>query len=355
MGGSVGLKGTDGEIIKEAIRLGATPVVPKRVEVFLNHLEQKNEIFMLVAPSKMGEDLIRNKEIKYEVIGDISKNTSAEDTKRIAKQMVEKEVELLIFCGGDGTARDIFDAIELKIPVVAIPTGVKMFSPIFALNPKAAAQIVDKFTEEIIDTQEKEVLDIDEEVFRDNRLESKLYGYLRVPIIQNLIQNSKESSKLGRTIEENKFEIAQHIIETMEEDTLYLLGPGTTIKSITDNLNLAKSLLGVDAIYNRTLIGEDLNESDIVKLLDIYKNTKIIVSPIGGQGFVFGRGNKQFTPKILNRLGKKNIIIISTAEKIRGLKKLIVDTGDIKIDDMLKGLAQVIIGYKEELIIEIEC
>ena len=355
MGGSVGLKGTDGEIIKDAIKLGAKPVVPKRVGRFLSHIESKDEIYLLVAPGKMGEDYVKNKGFKLKVIGEIDENTTAEDTKRIAKLMLEERVELLIFCGGDGTARDIFDAIELKIPVVAIPSGVKMFSSVFALNPKAAAQIVNTFVEEATDTQEKEILDIDEDAFRDNLLVSKLYGYLVVPKIQNLIQNAKDSSKVGKTIDENKYEIAQQIIETMEKDILYLLGPGTTVKSITDQLNLVKSLLGVDAIYNKSLVAEDINESGIIELLDKYQKAKIIVTPIGGSGFVFGRGNKQLTPKILRRIGKKNIIIIGTEDKIKSLKCLRVDTGDDGTDKMLEGLTKVIIGYKEELICKIEC
>ncbi|MBY8981104.1 MAG: ATP-NAD kinase family protein [Candidatus Lokiarchaeota archaeon] len=354
MGGSVGLKGTDGEIIKDAMKLGAKPVVPKRVEAFINHIESKEGIYLLVAPGKMGEELVSGKGFRYEVIGHIQQHTTAEDTKRIANLMLEKQIELLIFCGGDGTARDIFDAIELKIPVVAIPSGVKMFSSVFALNPKAAAQILDKFLGETTDTLEKEVLDIDEDAFRENRLVSKLYGYLVVPKVQNLIQNAKDSSKVGRTIDENKYEIAQQIIETMEEDTLYLLGPGTTVKSITDQLKLYKSLLGVDAIYNKDLIGKDLNESGIVELIDKYQKVKIIVTPIGGQGFVFGRGNKQFTPKILKRVGKKNIIIIGTEEKIKNLKCLRIDTGNDEIDEIIKGLTKVVIGYKEELICSIE-
>jgi len=355
MGGSVGLKGTDGDIIKDAIKLGAKPVVPRRMDTFLSHIESKDEIYLLVAPGKMGEELVSGKGFRYEIIGHIQHQTTANDTKRIAKLMVEEQVELLIFCGGDGTARDIFDAVELKIPVVAIPSGVKMFSSVFALNPKAAAKIVDMFIEETTDTLEKEVLDIDEDAFRDNRLDSKLYGYLVVPKIQNLIQNAKDSSKVGRTIDENKYEIAQQIIETMEEDILYLLGPGTTVKSITDQLNLVKSLLGVDAIYYKSLVGEDLNESGIIELLDKYQKAKIIVTPIGGQGFVFGRGNKQFTPRILKRVGKNNIIIIGTEDKIKSLKCLRVDTGDDETDKMLEGLTKVIIGYKEELICKIEC
>lgn len=354
MGGSVGLKGTDGVIIKEAIKLGAKPVSPKRMESFFSHLESMEEIYLLVAPGKMGEDLVHNTGLKYEVIGNIQQHTTAEDTKRIAQLLVDEQIELLIFCGGDGTARDIFDAIGLKIPVVAIPSGVKIFSSVFALNPKAAAKIVDKFIEEPMDKQEKEVLDIDEEAFRDNRLDSHLYGYLLIPKVQYLTQNSKGSSKVGRTVEENKLEIAQQIIETMEKDTLYLLGPGTTVKAITDRLKLHKSLLGVDAIFNKALVGTDLNESNIIKLLDEYKEVKIIVTPIGGQGFVFGRGNKQFTPTIIKKVGKVNIILISTVEKMKGLKCLRVDTDDDEADKILEGLTKVTIGYKEELVCKIE-
>ena len=355
MGGSVGLKGTDGDIYKDAIKMGATPITPNRVVNFLVNLKNLENILFIVAPGKMGEDYVKNIDFNFKVLGEIEENTTAEDTKRIARKMVENSIDLLVFCGGDGTARDVFDAVELKIPVVAIPSGVKMFSSVFALNPKAAAQIVNKFIEETTDMQEKEVLDIDEDAFRDNRLVSKLYGYLLVPKIQNLIQNAKDSSKVGRTIDENKYEIAQQIIETMEKDTLYLLGPGTTVKSITDQLNVVKSLLGVDAIYNKSLVGEDLNENGIIELLDKYHKWKIIVSPIGGQGFVFGRGNKQFTPKILKRLGKKNIVIIGTEEKIKSLKCLRVDTDDEEVDKMLGGLTKVVIGYKEELICKIEC
>ena len=355
MGGSVGLKGTDGKIVKEAIKLGATPVVPKRIKAFLKNLNSKDEILLLVAPRKMGETLVEGKGLKFEVIGHIQPHTTAEDTKRIAKLMLEKEIELLIFCGGDGTARDIYDVIDLKIPVVAIPSGVKMFSSVFALNPKTAAQIVDKFVEESVVTQEKEILDIDEEAFRGGRLVSKLYGYLLVPKGLDLTQSSKSSSTIGRSAQENKAEIAQQIFETFENDTLYLLGPGTTVKSITDKLKISKTLLGIDAIFNRILVGEDLNEKSMIDLLEKYPKTKIIVSPIGGQGFIFGRGNKQFTPKILKKIGKRNIIIISTKEKLKSLKCFRVDTGEEETDILLSGLTKVIVGYKEELIYNVEC
>ena len=354
MGGSVGLKGTDGGIYKEAVKMGATPVTPIRANELFSNVKNKEKIILIVAPGKMGADIAKNLGIDFKIVGEIGKETTEEDTKRIAKQMIKENIDLLIFCGGDGTARDIFDSVGLEKPVVALPAGVKMFSSVFAINPRAAAEIIDKFIEETIETQEKEVLDIDEDLFRKDILQAKLYGYLKVPKVLNLIQSGKTSSGFGRTIEENKQEIAQFIIESMEDDVLYLLGPGTTIKTITDNLNLPKTLLGIDAIYNKKIVGLDLNEQGILELLDNYNNIIVILSPVGGQGFLLGRGNKQITPKILKIIGKNNIKIVATVEKMRELACLRVDTGDIETDKILIGFGKVITGYKEELIVKIE-
>ena len=354
MGGTVGLKGTDGEIFREAEKMGAKPVTPIRASELLVNIRNKKQIALYVAPGKMGAEIVKNLGFDFKIVGEIDPETTAEDTKRIAKQMLEQNIDLLIFCGGDGTARDIFDSIGLDKPVVALPAGVKMFSSIFAINPRAAAEIVDKFIEGKIETQEKEVLDIDEELFRRDILQAKLYGYLKVPKIMSLIQAGKTGSGSGRTIEENKQEIAQFIIENMRDDILYLLGPGTTIKTITDQLHLPKTLLGIDGIYNKEIVGKDLNEKGILELMDKFEKVEIIISPIGGQGFIFGRGNKQITPKILQKVGKNNIKIIATREKMRELNVLRVDTGDLEIDNMFKGFGKVITGYKEELIVKIE-
>jgi len=354
MGGSVGLKGTDGVIYQKAVKMGAKPITPGKVSELLTHIERKEEILMIVAPGKMGADIIKDKSIEFEIIGKISETTSAQDTKRIAKQMLNQGVDLLIFCGGDGTARDIYDAIGLEIPIIAVPGGVKMYSSIFSFNLKAAAQIIDGFLDNFSETEDREILDIDEELVRKDILKTTLYGYLKVIKFRNLIQAGKEGSNLGRTIEENKQEIAQWIIEDMKEDTIYLLGPGTTVKTITDILMLPKTLLGVDAINNKKIVGSDLNEKSILELLEDFHEAEIILSPIGGQGFIFGRGNKQFTPNVIKKIGKKNLKIISTEDKIRSLDCLRVDTGDSDFDMELKGLVKVIIGYKAQLVIQVE-
>lgn len=351
MGGSVGLKGTDGEMYKKALELGATPITPQRVEDALSLIKRKN-LHFIVAPDQMGENYIKKFNFKYEAISKIEGTTSSKDTEKIAKEMLKKGVDLLIFVGGDGTARDICNAIGLKVPVVAIPAGVKMFSPVFALSPYAAAEMINSFEDRFI---EKEVLDIDEDEFRKNRLAAELYGYLKVPKSKTLLQGKKEPSNVTQSEEHVKEEIADYLIENLDKDTLYILGPGTTLNTIALKMQIEKTLLGIDAIYNGRLVGKDLNEKGLLALIKKFNKIKIIVTPIGGNGFIFGRGSKQFTPEVLRLIGSKNIIIIATEDKISKLESLRVDTGNIEIDKSLSGFKKVITGYKKETIIEVKC
>ena len=353
MGGSVGLKGTDGDLYKKAIELGADYVAPKRVIEFLKNIQNKEQIEFFVAPGRMGADYLDSRLFSFKIVGNISDLTSAEDTKQIASLMVKENIDLIAFFGGDGTARDIYDAIGLDIPVIGVPTGVKMFSSVFTINPRAAAELIDLFIVDEIEFEEREVLDIDENSYRKGELKSELYGYLKVPKIRNLLQAAKDCSQIGNNFEINKREIAQFFIESIKSNVIYFLGPGTTVKAITDELNLPKTLLGIDALYDKQIIAQDVNEKGILQILDDYSEYKIVVSPIGGQGFVFGRGNKQFTAKILKRIGIENVIIISTVEKAKELKNLNVDTGEKKLDELFSGLVKVIIGYKQERIMRI--
>lgn len=354
MGGSVGLKGTDGEIYKEALKLGAKPVTPRRTEEFLSFIKHKDKIMFFVAPGKMGEEYIKKYRILYRVIGTIGDLTSAEDTRRIAREMLNNDIELLVFAGGDGTARDIYDAINSRVPVIAIPAGVKVFSSVFSVSARAAAKVLDLFIEGV-KTREEEVLDIDEEIFRRGRLAAKLYGYLTVPDAKDFLQAAKEASRVTKSSDEEKREIAEYITEDMDENILYLLGPGTTVKKIADKISVSKTLLGIDAVFNGKLVGVDLNEKGIINLLDKYKEGKIIVTPIGGNGFIFGRGSKQFSPEVLRRIGKENIIVVGTKDKINKLDYLRVDTGDLEVDELLCGYINVIVGYREEVVMKVKC
>ena len=224
MGGSVGLKGTDGQMYEKALALGAEPVTPKRTRDVLNHIECKDAITLLVAPGKMGAQHAVDLDLSVTVIGESDERSSAEDTKQIARQMVAQGIHLLIFVGGDGTARDVYDAIGTEIPVVGVPSGVKVFSSAFALSARAAAEMVDAFVEGA-EVTEEEVLDIDEAAFRDDRLDSRRYGYLLVPEVRRFLQPGKAGSSVSQSSAESKREIAAYIVEEMEPEVLYLARP----------------------------------------------------------------------------------------------------------------------------------
>jgi predicted polyphosphate/ATP-dependent NAD kinase len=354
MGGSVGLKGTDGEMHRKARALGAEPVTPKRAGDFLNHIKRKEAIRLLVAPGIMGEQYVERLDLPYEVIGEIGEKTTAEDTRRIAREMVDRRIALLVFVGGDGTARDVYDAIGSRVPVVAVPAGVKVFGSVFAVSARAAAEMLDAFVDGT-EVTEEEVLDIDEEAFRDDRLAAKLYGYLVVPEVRRFLQPGKAPTNVSRSSVQSKEEIAADVIEEMDPETLYLLGPGSTLKAITDKMGLSKTLLGVDAVRARELVGKDLNEKGILSLLERYAQRKIIVTPIGGNGFIFGRGSKQFTPEVIKQVGRKNILVVGTRDKVGQLSCLRVDTGDFEVDQMLSGYLSMTVGYREAMMVKVRC
>jgi predicted polyphosphate/ATP-dependent NAD kinase len=352
MGGSVGLKGTDGDIILKARALGAQPVSPERCHLFLTNLMRHDAIAWLSAPGRMGGDYLTAVNQPFIPVGVIPQETKDADTRRIAREMLELQVMLIVFVGGDGTARDIHEAVDMKIPVVAVPAGVKVYSAAFAMSPRAAAGLVDSFIEGA-GLSEQEVLDIDEDAFREDRLEVHFIGYLLIPDVKNQVQPGKEGTRLTPDILENQRDIAAGFVEEMDATMLYLLGPGTTVKAIADELYIPKTLLGVDAILGGALVGADLNERGLLELLDRFPQCTIVVTPLGGNGFVFGRGNKQFTPEVIKRVGRENLIIVATEEKIKKVKALRVDTGDVLLDNHLAGYIEVMVGYKMGRVVKI--
>ena len=354
MGGSVGLKGTDGEMHRKALELGARPIAPERTRELLSRIRRVDGIHFLAAGGVMGERYLAESHLEFSTIGVLGARTSGEDTRQLARGMRESGVELLVFVGGDGTARDVYDAVGLTLPVVAVPSGVKVYSAAFAVNVRAAAEMVDAFLDGV-EACEQEILDIDEVAFRQGRLEAQLYGYLSVPNVSVYIQGGKETSSLGEASAEAKQELADSIIEEMAPETVYLLGPGTTVKAISDRLALPKTLLGVDAVRDHSLLAADLNENNILQLLDVHGQAKIVVTPLGGNGFIFGRGNKQFTPRVIQRVGKANIVVIATREKMRGLRVLRIDTGDYQLDQTLAGYIEVIVGFHHTKMMRVSC
>ena len=363
MGGSVGLKGTDGkDILMKSIELGAKPNALNRTKELLKELEPlKSKLKFITCPGYMGAKVLKEMEFEYDTIHHpIFENveniyeTTSEHTKISAKLMKDLEdLQLIIFVGGDGTARDILSSIDKNKPGLGIPSGVKIYSSVFSINPKSAGSIIMQYLWEESALKESEVLDIDEEQYRKGNLVSKLYGYLLTPFNPDFSQLSKMGTPNSDL--NNQERIAKRVIEEMKKDVLYLIGPGTTTKAITNALNLEKTVLGIDLLLNNHIIAFDLNENQILKSIK-GKKTKIIVSLIGRQGFLFGRGNLQFTPQILKIIGPENIIIISTRFKLQTIPNQILrlDTRDPQLDKKMKGLYKIIVDYDEIKICRVE-
>ncbi|MGD2246582.1 MAG: ATP-NAD kinase family protein [Candidatus Aminicenantes bacterium] len=350
MGGRVGLKGTDGSIILDKARaLGAAPLSGSRTEEALNALKiSVTSLLSITYGLSMGENISRKCGFSPEVIGSpSSEETTAEDTKNAAKAMLEEGVDLLLFAGGDGTARDIYSVVGEKLVVLGIPTGVKIHSAVFAQNPVRAGELAALYIQgRIKEVREAEVMDIDEDEFRRGHLSARLYGYLKIPLEKRFTQRLKAGSPVSEQYAHEA--IAHKVTKNMDENFHYIIGPGTTTRAIMDKLNLDCSLLGVDLVYRRNLIARDTNESQLLELIQ-GKKAKLIVTPIGGQGYLFGRGNQQISPDVLKRVGKENIIIVASNHKINGLKgrPILLDTGDSQTDKDFSDYYRVITGYNE--------
>jgi predicted polyphosphate/ATP-dependent NAD kinase len=356
MGGRVGLKGTDGqETLEKARALGAVSTAPGRAVEALARLKPiKDSIEIVTYPHEMGEDEAREAGFEPTVYGKITPGkTTSGDTKAAATEMMELGVDLILFTGGDGTARDIHAAVDGNVPVLGIPAGVKIQSGVFAINPARAGDIAARYLRgDLTTVQELEVMDIDEEAYRANRLSARLYGYLRVPYEEALVQGSKEAT--GGSEEISLGAIASEVVEGMEEDTLYIIGPGTTTRPIAEEIGVVKTLLGVDVIENGRLVASDVNEKALLEIIE-GRNAKIIVTVIGGQGFILGRGNQQISPEVIRRVGAENLIIVASPGKLASLKgrTLLVDTGDPEVDEMLSGYRKVVIGYSRRSVYKV--
>jgi len=354
MGGSVGLKGTD-HMGEEAIPPGAEPRANDRVRQALKELlEIKNELEIVTCPGDMGEDTAKSMGFRTTVLHTGGRrslkdlfDSSRTDTIVLSKAMEEAGVDLLLFAGGDGTARDIYEGVGTELPALGIPAGVKIHSPVYAKNPQSAGDLAKLWlTGKVTKTAEQEVLDIDEELYRQEIINTRLYGYLSVPLEHVFTQNRKAPTPLSETASIES--IAHEIVEHMEEDTYYLIGAGTTTRGVMQMLGLKNTLIGVDLIRNKELVANDIYGD---KILDFIKGkkTKLIVTVTGGQGFLFGRGNQQITPEVIREIGKENIIILATKAKIAEFhhQPFLVDTPDEELNKELCGYYRVITAYGE--------
>ena len=350
IGGRVGLKGSDGtDILHKARELGARPESPCRAVETLKVIARiKDKIEVITYPNEMGKDEAQECGFSPIVIGSItSGETTPENTQTAAQEMKKLGVDLILFAGGDGTARDIYNAVGQRIPVLGIPTGVKIHSAVYAVTPTHAGEVAVMFLSgKLLKIRDAEVMDIDEDAFREGRVTAKLYGYLLVPEERRFVQSVKSGSI--QTEKQSLQGIAAEVTGNMEEDCLYIFGPGTTTRVIMEDLGLQNTLLGVDAVWNKRLVANDVNESELVNLIG-QKKAKIVITVIGGQGYIFGRGNQQLSVKVIRKVGKKNIIVVASKEKLASLggRPLLVDTGDEDLNQMLSDYIKVTTGFNE--------
>jgi len=364
LGGSVALKGSD-NVAAQALALGAEPKANMRAKQTLEILlPYKEQITIYTVDKQMGEECALALGFNVDVV--YQSNTiqsSASDTENAVKVMAEHHVDILLFAGGDGTARNvcsIVDAMQDKsFPVLGIPAGCKIHSGVYAITPKAAGRVIELMvTKQLVTLTEADVMDIDESLFRNGIVKAKRFGEMKIPSELRYIQAVKSG---GKELDELVLQdISADIIERMD-DELFIVGSGSTTAFLMEELALGNTLLGVDAVYQQTLLQNDLTEVQLWKLLQEHAKqgikAKLVITLIGGQGHIFGRGNQQLSPRIIHYIlaqqgGRENIIIIATKTKLAALnaRPLIADTGDSELDQQLCGYFSITTGYKDQVL-----
>ncbi|MCQ1537450.1 ATP-NAD kinase [Methanocalculus taiwanensis] len=342
MGGTVGLKGTDG-LAGEALARGATPKSAIRTKETLSLLKNDSLTF-LTASGAMGEDAVRECGITaISVLHESGEPTTAEDSIRAAAAFKEAGADLIVFAGGDGTARDILSAVGTTVPILGIPAGVKMYSAVFATDPIAAAALIREAGS--LPIRDAEVLDVDEEAYRDGRLSTRLYGIATTPYRAGYVQHAKETVFRTGTEEEDRQEIANFMAGVLSSPRPFILGPGSTTEAIADAMDLECTLLGFDAYADGTLAIRDGDAQSLLGFLRDHQDTRLIISPIGSQGFIIGRGTQVITPEILRSIGDTNTIVVATPGKLRATPELHIDSGDQHLDRSFPDSIRVICGF----------
>jgi predicted polyphosphate/ATP-dependent NAD kinase len=352
IGGALALKGSDGPNIRQqALMKGAEKLSGKKMAIALQAiLPFKNEVCIFTASGEMGEDILSSMGFNHVVVYQHqAQQTESTDTKAAAIELMAKAVDLILFAGGDGTARNICEVVKNQCPVVGVPAGCKIHSGVYAITPKAAGKVVAQVIHgELVSLMSGEVKDIDESEFRAGRVIAKHYGEMLVPeelsYIQAVKMGGKESDELVLS------DIAAHVIELMDDepDTLFVMGSGSTVDSIMREIGLANTLLGVDLVRGQQLIANDLTAASLLELC-VNKQVKVVLTLIGGQGHILGRGNQQLSPALIEMVGKSNILVVATKSKLQTLggRPLVSDSGDADLDDMLVGPIPVITGYHD--------
>ena len=362
MGGRVGLKGTD-DVVEEAVQRGAQPIASIRAGETLTELGKRlrekaipSAIHWVTCSGSMGaEALYAAGFVDVEIVYNAGRKTTRDDTGAAVRRFLDTGVDLVLFCGGDGTARDVCSVTGKKTPILGIPSGVKMYSGVFGINPDRTAAIVIGFIEGALTITTVDVLDLDEVRYRKGEWAVRLYHAASTPYEPTYTQSAKMLIT-ERSDAEIKEEIAEYLGEEIEAapDVLFLLGPGSTVQSVGTRLGIAKTLLGIDAVAGGEVVGVDLDERQILSVLGRYQCSRLVLSPIGAQGFVLGRGNLQISPDVIEKVGRENLIVIATPAKLARTSMLRFDTGSRELDAQLvsAGYVPVVIGYRRRRLVK---
>ena len=358
MGGRVGLKGTDG-VADEAAKRGAIPVAPEKATLMLRALREARDVYgakfelkWRTAGGIMGEKELLDAGWQlgeFEVVFRPSDKSSSADTRAASAVMMQTKADLILFCGGDGTARDIFETVGVSVPILGIPSGVKMHSGVFGVNPVIVSEIIQEFLDNRLGDSLVEIMDLDEDEYRQGRWKVRLFGQARTPHEPNYIQAGKLMVE-SESDDEVKEGIADHMLDKLGamREKLWILGPGSTLETIARHLHVEKTLLGVDAVFGGQLVARDADEKTLLSLLSLHPEAVLVISPIGAQGFVLGRGNLQLSPEVICKIGLDNIIITATPSKLQRTPVLRVDTGDADLDRKLDGCSVfVVTGFRQ--------
>ncbi|MFB6074002.1 MAG: ATP-NAD kinase family protein [Haloarculaceae archaeon] len=341
MGGRVGLKGTDGKVA-EARERGAEPRAPERAREALAALAERGEVTVFAYGDPMGEREARAAGFDPTVVGRPAdpEATTAEDTRAAVRAFLEAGVDLILFVGGDGTAVDVAETLadaDDETPILGVPAGVKVYSSVFAVSPRAAGTVAATFA----DTERAEVNDIDEDRFRAGEVHTELRAVARVPVAEQR-QAAKQLS--GGSVET----LAEAFADDVEPGVTYVLGPGSTVGAIKAALGFEGTTLGVDVYRDGEVLVTDASEAEILDALG--EKNVVVVSPIGGQGFVFGRGNQQLSPAVIRR---SQVAVVASRRKLAATGTLRVDTGDPDLDEELRGWVRVRVGSYEQRLVEV--
>ena len=352
LGGKLGFKGSDGRAA-EARAAGAQDRAGPRMRICLEKLAElaREPIEILAWDGRMGGDWIPG---EYTSTGNTPETTDATSTSEFIKA---HSPDLFLYAGGDGTTRDIVEALgEREIPLVGVPGGVKMHSGCFATTPKAAAEVVWSFFTGDLMVARTEVMDLDEEVYRKGEWKVRMYGEAFTPASPRWMQGAKE--QVQRESEEETLEaMSSHVANLVEEnpDLMLVWGSGGTLRQMCKQNGHESTLLGID-IQHAGKMYNDLNESGLLEIINQHQGEiKLLLSPMGGQGFLIGRGNLQLSPDVLRAIGTDNILGIATPAKLLGLNELRIDTGDEDLDAEIRGkkYLKVLQGYRTTRVIRV--